>query len=382
MKLLILSECPHYQYADGRLVGWGPTLTEISHLAALFESVVHVAVLHPGDVPHSSLPYTNDRVRFVPLPPSGGSGLRAKLGILMAYPRYAAVMLRELRALSADDVVHVRAPANVALLAMLLLIFVRQPARRWIKYAGNWHPDAPDAPSYRFQRWFLKTGLHRAHVTVNGEWAGDPPFVHSFINPCLTDEEARAGGGVARAKTLDDPLRLIFVGRLEPSKGAERALRALAAVTARGIPAQIDLIGDGKERPELEALARELGIADRAHFRGWLPRDALKAYYEAAHLLIFPSATEGWPKVISEAMAYGVVPLAGAVSAIPQFLHAFGTGMALDPLNVDAYAEAIACYRDDPGRWRAESIHAVQAAERFTYTSFLGDVRRLLGLTD
>jgi glycosyltransferase involved in cell wall biosynthesis len=382
VKLLIISHTEHH-LRGGTLVGWGPTVREISHLAGIFESVTHIATLRPDPAPDSEIAYTSDRVRFVPLPPSGGSGLGAKLGILLAYPRYATVMLRELRALSADDVVHVRAPANVALLAMLLLVFVRQPARRWIKYAGNWHPDAPDAPSYRFQRWFLKTGLHRAQVTVNGEWEGDPPFVHSFINPCLTDEEARAGGGIARAKTLDDPLRLIFVGRLERAKGVERALRALAAVTARGIPAEIDLIGDGKERPELEALARELGIADRAHFHGWVARTAIAPYYQQAHLMLFPTnSSEGWPKVISEAMAYGVVPLAGSVSAIPQFLHAFGTGMALDPLDVDAYAEAIACYRDDPGRWRAESIHAVQAAERFTYTSFLGDVRRLLGLTD
>lgn len=286
-----------------------------------------------------------------------------------------------IRYLPTADVVHVRCPANIPLFAIILLSLWRIPGqRRWIKYAGNWKPTTRGSWSYTFQRWLLKTGWHGAQVTVNGHWDEDPAFVHSFINPCLTDDEWREGAAHVREKELDEPLRLIFVGRVERAKGVERALMVLAKLNEAGLPAICDFIGDGPERAELEARAAELGVANQALFHGWLPRTELAPYFQQAHLMLFPTISEGWPKVISEAMAYGVVPLAGAIGSIPQFLAECGTGQAIDPLNVDGFTYAIMGYVSDPGRWRAESLRASESSQRFTYTSFLADVRRVLGL--
>ncbi len=377
MKFLIISNMAHYT-RDGQLVGHGPTAREITYLTTLFDQTTHIGCLHPEAAPDLALPYGTDAIRFIPLPPAGGDSSADKLAIVRLVPLYIRTILQHL---PDADVVHVRCPANIPLIAIMLMALFRYPQKRWIKYAGNWHPDAPDSLSYRFQRWWLKTGWHRAQVTVNGEWNGDPAFVHNFINPCLTDQEWQEGSVISRQKTIEDPIRLIFVGRLERAKGVERGLRVLAALTAEGIPAEFDLIGDSAERAELEALARSLGVADRAHFHGWVARTAMTPFYARAHLMLFPTdSSEGWPKVVSEAMAYGVVPLVGAVSAIPQFLHAFGTGMAIPPHDVQQFTDGVRLYRDDPARWRAESIHAVEAAQRFTYTRFLEDVRRVLEL--
>lgn len=352
-------------------------MREISALASLFTSVRHIAMLHEGEAAASEIAYGAENVTFVPLKPSGGAGLRAKFGILAAYPHYATVMLREI---AAADVVHVRAPANIALLAILLLSLLRRPARRWIKYAGNWKPDAPDARSYRIQRWLLRRGWHRGQVTVNGQWQGDPPFIHSFINPCLTDEEFAESRISAGVKRLEPPVRLLFVGRLERAKGVERGLRAAALLAEAGVPFVFDLIGDGPERPDLEALAASLALDDCVTFHGWLARTDLAPFYACAHLMLFPTNSEGWPKVISEAMAYGVVPLASAVSAIPQYLTEFQTGMAIPAEDTDAFAAAVRAYAVDPARWQTESKRAVEAAARFTYSRFLQDVRALLDL--
>ncbi|MBK8023618.1 MAG: glycosyltransferase family 4 protein [Chloroflexi bacterium] len=377
MKLVIISHTEHH-LRDGVPVGWGPTVREISQLAGMFSSIRHVAMLYDGGAPQGEVAYDADNVTLVGLRPSGGSGLRAKLGILAAYPRYAAVLLREI---AAADVVHVRAPANISLLAILLLPFLWRPARRWIKYAGNWKPDAPDALTYRLQRWLLQRGWHRAQVTVNGHWPGDPPFIHNFINPCLTDEEFAGGQVVGSGKTMSTPLRLLFVGRLERAKGVERGLRVAAALRASGVALTYDLIGDGPERADLEALAGSLGLSDSVTFHGWVARAEIAPFYSQAHLLLFPtSSSEGWPKVISEAMAYGVVPLAGAVSAIPQVLEQFKVGMAIPPGDLDAYTAAARAYLDDPARWTSESRRAMDAAARFTYSRFMQDVRCVLDL--
>ncbi len=88
MKLLAISHTPHYNL-NGKIAGWGSTVRELDHLAGLFDELVHLAPLYPGEAPESSLAYSAENIRFRPLRPSGGESLAAKLGILRSYPGYA-----------------------------------------------------------------------------------------------------------------------------------------------------------------------------------------------------------------------------------------------------------------------------------------------------
>jgi glycosyltransferase involved in cell wall biosynthesis len=106
-------------------------------------------------------------------------------------------------------------------------------------------------------------------------------------------------------------------------------------------------------------------------FPGWLPRPELTQFYGRAHFFLFPSASEGWPKVLSEAMAYGAVPLAGAVSSIPQILAETGAGLALPPSDTQAFVRAIRNYLANPDQWQAASRAGLDAASRFTYEHYL-----------
>jgi glycosyltransferase involved in cell wall biosynthesis len=265
------------------------------------------------------------------------------------------------------------------MLAVLLLACSRRPRLRWIKYAGNWRPTSPEAWSYTFQRWWLARGPHKACVTVNGRWPQQPAHVHSFYNPCLTDSERVAGREVALSKTLGSPVRLLFVGRLERAKGVERALHVVAQLIAGGTPVVLDLIGDGPARPEFEALIRDLGIDDHVRLHGWIPRPELAPFYGAAHIFLLPStSSEGWPKVLGEAMAYGAVPVASDISSIPGNLKYFECGRACPAEDVAAYVKAILEYVHSPQQWALESRRAAAAAEHFTYTSYLSAVKTLL----
>ena len=92
------------------------------------------------------------------------------------------------------------------------------------------------------------------------------------------------------------------------------------------------------------------------------------------------SSSEGWPKVLSEAMAYGVVPVTSNISSIPQYLQQCGTGRTFEPEAVQSFAGAIASYACQPAVWKAESECGAQAASRFSYSAYLGAVRKLLDL--
>jgi glycosyltransferase involved in cell wall biosynthesis len=377
MRLLIISAMPHYR-RDGQIVGWGPTVQEIDHLAEIFDQIRHVAFLYTERAPDSSLPYSSDRVSLVPVPSSGGQGLRGKLGILRMSPRYLRTIRNEL---PGADVVHVRCPANISLLAILWLTFVRHPRTRWVKYAGNWRPDGRGAFSYTLQRWWLNADLHRGLVTVNGHWPAQPKHVHSFMNPCLTEQELRDANRLTAGKQLTDPIRLLYVGRIEGPKGVGRALEVLSGLQRQGLSATLDLIGDGPERQAWEERAKALGVSHRVTFHGWLPRPALAPLYARSHFLVFPaSSSEGWPKVLGEAMAYRVVPIAGGISSIPQVLKQLGVGRTFRPDDVQGFTEAILCYVAHPARWEAETENGARSANVFSYATYMTAVRRLLGI--
>jgi glycosyltransferase involved in cell wall biosynthesis len=377
MRLLIISHMAHYRRGE-QIVGWGPTVQEIDHLAKLFSEIRHVGCLYSVEAPASALPYSSARVSFVPVPPAGGPHGIDKLGILARAPLYVRTILREL---PSADVVHVRCPANISLMALLLLHLARRPRLRWVKYAGNWKPQGREPWSYTLQRWLLMRGLHGGVVTVNGHWPDQPEHVHTFLNPCLTEEELSAASRLMGEKQLSTPVRLLYVGRLEEPKGVGRALRILSCLDTRSVPATLDLVGDGPGRPEFERLATTLGVASRARFHGWLPRPALGPIYAQSHLMLFPSrCSEGWPKVLSEAMAYGAVPVASNVSSIPENLARAGVGRTFAPEDLEGFAGAIDWYAKHPEAWQTESARGARAAELSSYTSYLQAVRGVLGL--
>lgn len=313
MKLAIISHTEHYERDDGTIVGWGPTVTEINHLAEVFEEIWHVAVLQPGPPPPSALPYTSDRIHFVPMAPFGGPHLRDKLGILLRAP---SVLKAVHATLAKADVFQFRAPTGIGVyLIPWLSWFSGTPG--WFKYAGNWAQENPP-PGYRWQRFFL-TRLQWKKVTINGRWPGQPAHCLSFENPCLTEADRQRGAEVLANKRFRPPWRLCFVGRLETAKGVGRILEALKAYPHPEHFAEVHFVGDGPERQQFEAMARSLPIP--VHVHGFLPREQVFALYEQCHFFILPSDSEGFPKVVAEAANFGCIPLVSDVSSIPHYVQ-------------------------------------------------------------
>ena len=373
MRLLIISNMSHY-LKNGQIVGWGPTVQEINALSTLFDKVHHLGCLHPESAPASALPYDNDNIMFIPVPPAGGKSFRDKLTILKLTPVY----IRKIwKALNETDVVHLRCPANIPLLGLLLLIIRKRPVIRWAKYAGNWEAG-PDYPFfYRLQRWILKQNFARCYVTVTGEWGDQKQHVITFNNPCLTLEEISLAKKASIKKDISAPAQLIFVGALNERKGAGRLLRVIYKLKDSGYPIILNILGDGQNRHDYEKWCKDHGIEDIVNFQGWIPKPALKNFYQKAHLNILPSESEGWPKVLGEGMAYGVVPVAGAVSSIPQMLNKTRAGVSIDPFDIDGFVAAIQRMIEEPEVWKSYSQNSIKYAPLFTYEHYLASVKGL-----
>jgi len=139
------------------------------------------------------------------------------------------------------------------------------------------------------------------------------------------------------------PRHIIAVGRLAKRKGFEYLLQATRELLSRGNGVTTEFIGDGPELKTLEATARELGIADRVVFRGWLPFAEVRAAMSRATMLVHPSdgLGDGLPNVLREAMAVGTPVIASRIAGIPEALDDGRCGMLVPPRDVSALVTAI-----------------------------------------
>jgi glycosyltransferase involved in cell wall biosynthesis len=366
MRLLILSNVIHYRH-NGRLHAYGAYTREIDVWADLFPEVVIAAPCRETPPSSLALPFTRPNISMAPQIEAGGDTFRAKLGLAAALPALLWGLTREMKK---ADAIHIRCPGSFGLAGALLApLFSR---RLVAKYAGQWNGYPGEPASVRLQRAVLGGRWWRGPVTVYGRWPNQPAHVIPFFTSVLTrDQLARASACAAR-RTFTPPLRALFVGRLSAAKNVDILLRAIARV-----PMECAVVGDGRERAGLEALARTLGIAGRVTFTGGLDFDRVLDQYERAHILVLVSETEGWPKAVAEAMAFGLVPVATDRGLVPEMLSE-GRGFAVPPRDVDALAAVLARLAADPGEMAAISARAAAWASQYSLDGLREAIRNLL----
>ena len=132
--------------------------------------------------------------------------------------------------------------------------------------------------------------------------------------------------------------RLIFVGRLTSEKQVEVILRALARLDR---PVPLDIVGDGDQRKGLEALCRELGLADRVVFHGKVDDARLVELYSRAAVFAIASIAELQSIATLEAMASGLPVVAADAMALPHLVEDGENGYLFPPGDDEALADRL-----------------------------------------
>lgn len=362
MNLLIISHTPHID-KDGVLYGWGPTVSELNFLSTKFSSITHIAPLTIANdsIPPSFLP-VNSSIRIAAVRNRGGKSIMAKLKVLWDCLQYIFVVFREVKSFS--GLIHVRCPSNISMIALFVLIFF-SGKKKWIKYAGDWQPNN-DYLSYKMQRFIIRYLLRNQVATINGYHPHERSSIHYFLNPSFKLEEVTAAADQVRSKRLDHEIcRLLFVGSLEENKCAHIAIEVLNLLKNH-CKCELVLVGSGSEEFYLRELVLNLDLGHIVQFTGWKNREEIKMYYKDAHFILLPSQGEGWPKVISEAMTYGVVPIVSDVSSIRYSLSNFKTGSVIYTADPKDYCQSILTYIHEPLRWYTESTNAINSSVNFS----------------
>lgn len=166
------------------------------------------------------------------------------------------------------------------------------------------------------------------------------------------------------------PHRLLSVGRLDPIKGYDVLLPALAELQRRGIAFDSVIIGDGPQRGPLEAQRDALGLGDRVRFAGARPGTFVRQAMAEATLMVMPCVVtaegnaDGIPNVLTEALAAGLPAISTWVSGIPELIDDGVCGRLVEPNDPTALADAIATLLADPALRETFAVAGRRKVER------------------
>src|SRR5690606_14487644 len=139
----------------------------------------------------------------------------------------------------------------------------------------------------------------------------------------------------------DRPI-VLFVGRIQPLKGPDLAIKALAALGRSD--AMLLLVGgasgvDGDaELTRARQLVDELGLADRVRFADPQPHHILSTYYRAADVVVVPSRSESFGLVALEAAACGIPVVAAGVGGLRTLVDDGRTGFLVESRDPEEFA--------------------------------------------
>jgi D-inositol-3-phosphate glycosyltransferase len=201
-----------------------------------------------------------------------------------------------------------------------------------------------------------------------------PGVDHEMFSPGDQDE-ARRSVGAGKG-----PL-LLFVGRIQPLKGADVAIQALTLLPSEDATLVIVGGASGPEGPaeqrRLRRLVESCGVEGRVRFVAAQPHDQLAAYYRAADMCLVPSHSESFGLVALEAAACGTPVVAAAVGGLPTIVDHGRTGFLVedrDPASYAAYAQNLLA---DPARAAAMSTAASARSLRYSWSITAARLRRL-----
>ncbi len=210
----------------------------------------------------------------------------------------------------------------------LLTLQEGDPFERYAKHAGMFgglhraifrRPDSIQVISKFLGDWAVKMGF-----------SGGPVIIPNGV------DVSRFTLHASRDMSSDEK-RIISVSRLSHKNGLDLLIRALALLPEN---VKLWLVGDGEDREMLEALAKELGVAERVSFLGNKTHDEVAKLFQECDMFCRPSRTEGLGNAFLEAMAAGLPTIGTPVGGIPDFLNE-ETGWLCEPENPESVADAM-----------------------------------------
>jgi glycosyltransferase involved in cell wall biosynthesis len=169
----------------------------------------------------------------------------------------------------------------------------------------------------------------------------------------------------SKAQNLSKPLRLVFFGRLVPSKGPDVFVKACHLLAKEGIQVHADIYGDGYFRDELEELAR--GLESTLHFRGSIQYgEAFFRILASYHALVLPNRSDEQPRIIFDGFSQGVPILASLAPGL-DLVRDGESGLRFNSGDAEDLVRVVKMLSEDPALFKKVSHGAYEAGKGYSH---------------
>ncbi|MFN0279987.1 MAG: glycosyltransferase family 4 protein [Pyrinomonadaceae bacterium] len=346
---------------------------QMQAISELFGKTTLVIPARTSQSENGTSPLKGNNMEVVQLRVPDGNGLKRKLGLPLWILKNSNIIWREVRS---ADAVHAPIPGDVGTIGMFFALILRKPLV--VRHCGNWFVQRTVAE--RFWKWsmeFFGGGRNVMFATGGSE------EVPSRRNPSLkwifSTSLTRKQIADCKPRTLppDGRIKLVIACRQEERKGTDIVIDSLPAVLQAFPDASLDVIGDGSLLPKLKEQVRTLGLTEKVTFHGKLEHSKVISLLKQSHIFCYPTAaSEGFPKVVLEALASGLPVITTRVSVLPDLIG-FGGGVLLESPVAPQLSEAVINICSDPIKYQEMSSRAIEIAQNYS----LEDWRDFIGKT-
>jgi len=210
-------------------------------------------------------------------------------------------------------------------------------------------------------------------VLVYGHWSNQTKNIISFFTASYTDSEKKE----ITAKDYTQTLHFVFVGSLVTGKRPMFAIKVIEALRNQGYDVNLAMYGDGVLKPEIEQYIVLQKLEDCIVLHGNQSSTVIKTALSTAHFTLLASKSEGWPKAIAEAMFFGVIPIATAISCVPNMLDYGKRGILVKPQVDEAVAKILLTLTSNTALVTMSRL-ASEWSQQYTLNTFETEIKKLL----
>jgi len=380
----------HLKYRSRRKAWITDTYDDINGVAVTIKTIIALAEKRNRRLTvltSLTTPPENRAIDIVNFPPVGEFNLPEYESQKIAFPPFLDVCEHIEREGYSELIISTPGPMGVVALAAGKLM--------GLKLTGVYHTDFPqyvrtltedlnmEGMTWRFMHWFfgqmdqvlVPSEYYRRQLVEFGFDAGAlrvmPRGVDiNMFKPTRRDPEFWHAFG------LPDRLTFIYVGRISREKNVEHMLDAFIALQARGLEANLIIVGNGPMQNELKRRYPQ----DNIVFTGYLTGDRLATAYASADVFVFPSTTDTFGNVVLEAQASGLPAIVSDRGGPQEIIRDGETGFIVDMDQPNALTDTMARFAADPslaGRMSASAIRvACDCSWEAVFDCFWEDIAR------